>query len=315
MKKNILITGGLGYIGSSLAKYFLSTGQYNVYLTTRNKLILPNELLGCNLIQINFESPKEEFSHYFKNMNIVIHLAALNEIDSIIYPEKAIEINVLGTHKILSVSIENNVNKFIYFSTAHVYGSPLAGHLYETSYPYPSHPYAITHRAAEDYVIAASKEKKIEGIVIRLSNAVGAPLHRDVDRWTLLVNDLCKQLVKYKKITLRSSGEQVRNFITINDMCKATHHLLNINSNDSNFPVYNLGGPTTKSVNDITQILSNICIKKYDFIPSITRKGIKEEVGSLYFDTSKLQNTGFVWKNNLNYEIEDTLSKAFTFFG
>jgi UDP-glucose 4-epimerase len=314
MRKNILITGGLGYIGSSLAKYLLSTGEYNVYLTSRNKRVLPIELNGCNLVEVNFESPKESFSHLFKEIDLVIHLAALNEIDSLKYPEKAIEINVLGTYKILASAIENKVTKFIYFSTAHVYGSPLSGNLNETIYPIPIHPYAITHKAAEDYIIAANQEKKIQGIVIRLSNAVGAPIHSEVDRWTLLVNDLCRQIVEQKKITLRSSGVQVRNFITMRDVCRATQHLLNLNNYDSEFPVYNLGGPLTTSVNNITEILSKICEIKYGFIPDITRSAIKETTVNLHFDNSKLQKSGFIWNNNLNLEIEETLAKAFKFF-
>jgi len=72
--------------------------------------------------------------------------------------------------------------------------------------PRPVHPYAITHHAAEDFVLAAHDEKRLMGYVIRLSNGFGAPAHAGVDRWTLLVNDLCRQAVQTRQLILRSAG-------------------------------------------------------------------------------------------------------------
>ena len=66
--------------------------------------------------------------------------------------------------------------------------------------PLPDIPYAITHRAAEDFTLMFASRGKLDARVVRLSNAFGAPAHGSVDRWTLLVNDLCRQAVETKKL-------------------------------------------------------------------------------------------------------------------
>lgn len=314
MKKNILITGGLGYIGSSLSKFLLDTNNYNVFISTRSQKEIPEELTNCHVIILDINISKVDLQKILKGIDIIIHLAALNENDCIVNPQLAVQVNITGTVNILDAAIFAGVKKFIYFSTAHVYSSPLESHLTEETFPFPIHPYAITHKSAEDFILAANKQKKIEGIIIRLSNALGAPFHKNIDRWTLLVNDLCKQIAETQKIVLRSSGVQVRNFITLRDVCRGVLHLLEINKYDFNFPVYNLGGPQTLSVNQVTEIISLICKKKYGYIPVVTRANIKEEVVDLFFDSSKMKNTGFKWENEIEYEIEETLSIAQKYF-
>jgi UDP-glucose 4-epimerase len=314
MRKNILITGGLGYIGSSLSNYFIENNNYNVYITSRRQKELPEILKKSNVILLDVNGSEQELHDKLKGIDIIIHLAALNENDSISNPELAIHVNVTGTLKILKAAIVVGVKKIIYFSTAHVYSSPLESHLTEEKCTFPTHPYAITHRAAEDFLLSAHKQKKIEVLVIRLSNALGAPIHKSIDRWTLLVNDLCKQIAETNKIVLRSSGVQVRNFITLKDVCRAILHLLEIKEVDFDYPVYNLGGPNTLSVNQVTEIISLICEKKYGYRPEIQKADIKENVVELVYDSSKIANTGFEWENNIELEIEETLTIAHKFF-
>ncbi len=314
MKKSILITGGLGYIGSSLAKFLLDSNMYNIYITSRKNNELPEILNKCIVVKLDINETVEQLEYKLKGIDYVIHLAALNEIDCVKNPELAVEVNITGTLKILNASIAVGVKKFLYFSTAHVYSSPLASHLSEDKCTLPTHPYAITHRAAEDFILSANKQKKIEGIIIRLSNALGPPIHKSIDRWTLLVNDLCKQIAETKKIVLRSSGVQVRNFITLNDVCRGVLHLLEINNYDFDHPIYNLGGPNTLSVNQVSDIIALICEKNYGYKPIIVKADIKENVVNLFYDSSKMANTGFKWENKIELEIEETLTIAHKYF-
>ena len=309
-----MITGGLGYIGSSLAKYLSSQSQYNVILSSRNLVSLPKELENCSLVQIETNTSEKELAIILNTIDVVIHLAALNEIDCLQKPDEAILVNVLGLQKILNASIQAAVKKFIYFSTAHIYCAPLSGDISENMYPLPQHPYAITHRAAEDYVLAATLQSKINGIIVRLSNAIGAPIHPSVNRWTLLVNDICKQIAISKEIRLKSNGTQLRNFITMYDLCRSIDHFCSINKIDTAFPIYNLGGPSNMSINEIVNMVVKICSKKYGFTPSIYKSDKVEKSNYLNYDSTKLERTGFYWINNIEKEIEDTLSVAFKLF-
>ena len=314
MKKSILIVGGLGYVGSWLAKYLSKQGQFNIILSSREIEQLPDELLDCSIVKIDNTTSEERLVEILKNIDIVIHLAALNENECLQMPEKAIIVNVLGLHKMLNASINARVKEFIYFSTAHIYCSPLTGNISENTCPLPLHPYAITHRSAEDYVVAATLQHKIKGIVLRLSNSIGAPLHSGVNRWTLLVNDICKQIAETGEIHLRTSGVQLRNFITMNDLCRATEHFCMLESYDKLFPVYNLGGPLNLSINQMAQIVINVCKRIYGFYPSVVKSNKLENSNELIFDSTKLANTGFVWINDIESEIEETLKTAFKFF-
>jgi UDP-glucose 4-epimerase len=313
VKQTILITGGLGYVGSGLAKYLSSQSKYNVILTSRKHKI-PNELKNCSLVQLDNSTSSKDLIEKLQNVDIVIHLAALNEIECLQKPDEAILVNVLGLHRILNAATEAKVKKFIYFSTAHVYCSPLQGYISEKNITHPQHPYAITHRAAEDYVVAATLQNKINGIVVRLSNAIGAPIHKGIDRWSLLVNDICKQIAEDKVIRLKTSGIQLRNFITMNDLYRAINHLCSIYEFDEAYPVYNLGGPSNLSINEMVNLVVKVCSREYGFIPNILKSEKIEQNFDLKYDSAKLQQTGFFWINDIESEIKNTLSIAFDFF-
>jgi UDP-glucose 4-epimerase len=112
-------------------------------------------------------------------------------------------------------------------STTHVYG-PQVGRLEETTLPAPRHPYATSHRAAEDAVLAASGN--FTAMVLRLSNGFGAPTHAQANCWTLLVNDLCRQAVTDCTLRLRSAGLQHRDFIPLADVTRIVDHMLHLDA-------------------------------------------------------------------------------------
>jgi UDP-glucose 4-epimerase len=130
-----------------------------------------------------------------KDIDVIIHLAALNEIDSMKDPALALEVNTQGTYKLLNIANAHNVNRFIYFSTFHVYGETSSSVITEETPTRPFHPYAITHRAAEDIVSFFNHYHKMKTLIFRLSNGYGYSMYKDIDRWTLVFNDLCRQAV------------------------------------------------------------------------------------------------------------------------
>src|ERR1700722_428392 len=211
----ILITGGFGYVGGRLSRRL--SEEHEVWVSSRKPV--PDDILRLHgeVKRIDHALLLDPAT-FPASVDVVIHLAALNEMDSVKFPSEAIHVNIDETRMILENSISKKVDQFIYFSTAHVYGAPLEGTITEESLPRPVHPYAITHRAAEDYIVAAAKHNRIKGTVLRLSNSFGAPVSAYVNRWTLLANDLCKQAVEKGTIPLRSNGCQYRDFICLADV-------------------------------------------------------------------------------------------------
>jgi UDP-glucose 4-epimerase len=307
MSRKILISGGFGYVGGRIASY-LYQKSFSIRLGSRNAQAAPIWLKDAETASIDL-SDVRSLEKSMDDIYAVIHLAAMNEIDSIGDPQSAVSVNTIGTLNMLEASINSGVKQFFYFSTAHVYGAPLVGNISEYTVPKATHPYAITHRSAEDFVYAANQQKKIRGTIVRLSNSFGSPAGPQVNRWSLLVNDLCKQLVETKEMVLFSTGTQNRDFITLTDVGRAVDHLMNLPENEIQDGLFNLGGETTLSVFEMAQRIKSRCQIVLGFDPKIIRPESHgdDKAPGLNFDVSKLRKTGFLWLKNIDEEIDSTL--------
>ena len=308
MSNRVLITGGYGYLGGRIAVELATNPEWIVRLGSRKAQAAPGWLPQAETAPLDVLDTGS-LSAAMADVQAVVHLAAMNENECVVDPGRAVLINTLGTLNVLQAAIDAGVQHFIYFSTAHVYGAPLVGDITEQTLPRPLHPYAITHHAAEDFVLAAHDKKKITGIVVRLSNGFGAPTHPDVDRWTLLVNDLCRQAVQTRKLVLRSSGMQQRDFITLTDVARAVEHLLGLSRSDCGNGMFNLGGDNSLSVWDMVQKISHRCQLTLGYLPGIERPLPRpdEQSATLNYHSDKLQKTGFMLHGNLDEEIDRTL--------
>ena len=303
--KKILITGGTGFIGGRLTKRLAA--EYEVYISSRKKLTEGNTLdIYGNVLSIDHKTLFEPEN--FPAVDVVIHLAALNEWDSIKYPSEAIRVNIDETRIILENSIAKGVDRFVYFSTAHIYGSPMVGKITESTLPQPMHSYSITHRAAEDYVVSADRQKKIHGTVLRLSNSFGAPVSADVNRWTLLANDLCRQAVGKGKMVLNSNGCQYRDFISlanveeiIASLMERRHPLKNV--------IYNLGSGIAIRVIDMARIIESLCVTVLNRNVPIELPVHAKETNEpgLEFSIERLLEEGFHINNDVTLELERLL--------
>lgn len=158
-------------------------------------------------------------------MDIIIHLAATDAVESEANPAGALEMNGVATVSLIEAAISQHVSKFVYLSTSHVYGSVLSGIVTEEACPVPIHPYATSHEAAEDVVAAAVKQNRIQGVIIRLSNSFGAPVLPEANCWDLLIPGLSRQAITMGRMLLKYSGLQKRDFISITDATRAIVHL------------------------------------------------------------------------------------------
>ena len=252
----VLITGGLGYVGGRIAEYLSLNSDFHLALGTRRyRAERPGWLRKGELVRMDLGSEKS-LEEACSGVRYLIHLAGLNEIDSLNDPEKALLINGGGTLRLLRTAQNAGVERFLYFSTAHVYGAPLEGTITEETVPKPVHPYAITHRVAEDFVLATHKNDALTGIVFRLSNSFGSPNSPYADRWTLIVNDLCRQAVEKRKLMLRSSGLQQRDFIALEDVGKAVVYFLGLQRSECGDGLFNLGGDGSMRIIDLAELVS-----------------------------------------------------------
>lgn len=317
MKKNVLITGAFGYLGGRIAKLLAHDPGVVVHLGTRDGRRRPPEWMGAGKVTVMDLDSRLSLDDACSGMDAVVHLAAVNEVESASDPGEALKVNGLGTLRFLEAAQTRGVARFIYFSTIHVYGSPLAGVITERTLPRPRHPYAITHRVAEDFVLAAHDAGRVTGIVLRLSNGFGAPASPDADRWTLVVNDLCRQAVTTGKLVLKTPGLQKRDLITLHDTARAVAHILGLAPERCGDGLFNLGGEYAVSILDMATIIAGRCEATLGFRPPVERPkpAPGEAAEELQYRIDRIKDTGFSLTGNAEREIDATLRFCAAHFG
>lgn len=309
MSKIILITGAMGYLGGRIARDLAQLSGYELRLASRlPQAVLPDWLSRGELVSLNVDDPRA-CEAACEGVDVVVHLAALNEIDCAADPIAAALVNGVGTWRLVQAALHRKVPEFIFFSTAHVYGQPLAGVITEETVPRPAHPYASTHQFGEAAVLEAHDKGRMTGIVLRLSNGVGAPANPQVNRWTLLANDLCRQAVVQHQLTLRSSGLALRDFIPISDICLGVRHVLGLDRSVIGDGLFNLGAGKSVSVLDMATLVAERCNRVLGFQPAIHRPapGPDEQVLPLDYRVDKFRATGFAPAGSMEDEIDATL--------
>lgn len=305
----ILISGGFGFVGGRLAKHFSNAG-HQVVLGSSKERNPPEWLPQAEVAQIKYVDDCF-IDNICDGIDVIIHAAGMNAQDCVADPVAALDFNGVATSRLVKKANRAGVKKFIYLSTAHVYSSPLEGTITEGTCPSNLHPYATSHLAGEHAVLSASKFGEITGIVLRLSNAYGAPMHKDVNCWMLLVNDLCRQAVEEHKLSLQTSGLQKRDFICMTEVCRVAESLVFVDDASTKFSVYNVGTGNSLSVLEMAHLIKQRCSKVLGFEPKLNHKqGVEEERNhTLTYRTDNLDLLGITSKSPDNISEIDNLLK------
>jgi UDP-glucose 4-epimerase len=307
----ILITGGLGYLGGRIADFLKRKHPESTIIlgTSKERLEIPSWAKPFQIVRLDVCDKTTIEEAVSSDIYAIIHLAALNEYESFSNIKFAWEVNALGTQSLLSIANQKLVQKFIYFSTFHVY-EDCQKMITEKSPTNAHHPYATTHRAAEDMVRFYHHSQDMDTLTLRLSNGFGYPMDLGVNRWTLVFNDLCRQAVTLGKIIIKSSGKQHRDFICLHDVASAVDHFLYKNVENWGDGLFNLGGDCSLSIVDVANKVGSIFKKKYGSSIPIEVQGKDDETthNPVKFNINKLKNTGFLLTGNMDQEIKQTLS-------
>lgn len=288
----ILISGGFGFVGGRLAVNLALSGHHIVLGSSKPDRLAP-WLPQAELAQMVWDDGGA-LEHICCGVDVVIHAAGMNAQDCAADPVAALALNGVATARFVAAASRAGVKKFIYLSTAHVYASPLLGIITEGTCPRNLHPYATSHLAGEHAVLGARHRGQIQGIVLRLSNAFGAPVHKDVNCWMLLVNDLCRQAVQTRKLVLHTSGLQQRDFVSLDWICYVVSNIAVMNDASSNLCILNLGAGVSQSVIEIARLIQQRCKESLGFEPILHRPvdGTNEQPSALNYGVDKLTKIG-----------------------
>lgn len=302
--EKLLITGGKGYIGQYLVRYFKEFG-YQVYYTSRKQKDLIDE--SVRYLNLNDE---ESFVDLCRGMDVIIHTATMDERKIKENAKAALEMNAYGTRQLYLDAIKCNVKKFIYFSTFHVYGCKY-GTIDEDTKPQPVSDYGLTHYFAEQYLQQLSKGSVCTVDVIRLTNGVGMPLG-NIDRWYLAMNDFCRNAFRKQKIKLQSSGLSMRDFIAIEDVVYAVKALVE-RKEAGQFEIFNVSAQHSVSIREAAEKVADIYTERYGnkcelLIPENTGKQQNADK-KLMVLSRKIRKLGWKPKITLENTIHDIFSQ------
>lgn len=310
----ILITGGTGYVGGRLIQYLNDSDNFDLTITTRTNH-LPIELTQLENVRIlilNYDNV-DEIIHVLKNQEVIINLGSANEILAGSDPVASLSQSAGNTWKLLEYLDKSSLKLFIQFSTIHVYGSPLPSYIDEATSVNPCHGYSICHLTSEYFVKLLSHKHNFKYLIVRLGNAIGKPLHAEINRWTLLANDLCLQAVRNKKLVLRSTGKQFRNFIALEEVSHFIFGVLdNVNSNNEKYcGTVNLVGTSNMMVLDMAFLIRD----RYNYLfgsilpIEISESSITEDSKQVFFSRKKLESWGF----HKHFPLEDEIDSMLKF--
>ena len=298
MVKQILITGGLGYVGGRVAAHLRERHpSLGIRLTShRERQELPLWAGGFDIHRMDM-TERDTIAPCLEGIDAVINLAT---------PD--------GINNLTERAIEGGVEKFISVSTCHVYGENLKGRVTEETPTKPLYPYASSHLAAEKCVLERSLSSGISSTCLRLSNSYGYPMDVAIDRWGLVVNDFCRQIVRDKQIVLNSDGSGVRDFIPLEDVARAVEHVLFGDQRTMDGRTFNLGGECTMSILDmahkVEQVYREMCDGSEKPIIVKGNAGDSDAAERFEYSLNRLKDTGFKLSGNMDKEIERTLRMA-----
>ena len=320
--KNVLITGGAGFIGSHLVKFFVK--KYPNY----NIVNLDNLTYAGNLKNVEeiSDSPNYKFEKMdicdFKNVqkvlkkyriNSVINLAAESHVDrSILDPFSFAKTNVLGTLSLLqacknywNTDLENKL--FYHVSTDEVYGSlgPKGFFSEKTNYD-PHSPYSASKASSDHFVRAFYDTYKLPIVISNCSNNYG-PNQYPEKLIPLFINNI----INKKPIPIYGDGKNIRDWLYVDDHISAIDLIFHKSKIGK---TYNIGGDNEITNNEIAHVL----IKKLDEKLKRTKgeslnliKYIEDRLGHdrrYAIDSSKIKNElGWIPKNNFKIGIEKTI--------
>jgi UDP-glucose 4-epimerase len=301
MTKNVLLTGGFGTLGGRISADLSKNSEINLRLASRQKRQPPSWAPEAEVFVIDFEN-QNSIKQMLQEVTHVVHLAALNDYECREEPETAQVVTVEYTRRIVEQASEIKNLRFIYFSTIQVYGNNLSGMISETSQTDPRDAYSQTHLDAEQIVEGAHSAQQLEGVRLRSANGFGAPMSPDAKIWQIIANDLCRQAVETKKLTLKSHGLQFRNFVPFTDVCSAVDHLLQLDKKQISDGLFNVGGRKSLQIIQVAELIAARCEVVLGFKPAIEKpKETPDTVPPAFeFSSAKLLATGL----NLNCDIE-----------
>jgi len=249
----ILITGGCGFIGSHVAERFSKDGSKIIIIDNLSSGRIENISSDFKFYKLSIEDPKCEQVFIEESPDMVIHLAAQTDVStSMINPYLDTLSNILGTVNMLYLSHKYNVKKFVFASSAAVYGNSNNIPLKEDETLNPLSPYGISKMAGEIYCKKWFEMYGLSTLSLRFSNVYGP--RQGITGEGGVISIFIKRMISGAELVIFGDGNQTRDFIYVKDVADGIYHCAH-----SNFTgIFNLSTCSEISLNALVGTLGSI---------------------------------------------------------
>lgn len=284
---NLLITGGCGFIGANFTEYLLGKGGYRIRILDnlstgrkeyidqfRNSTNPKNPINPTNSVELitGDVRNRQEVEEAVRGVDAVVHLAAhTSVVDSLKHPKENFEINAIGTLNLLEACRKYVVDRFVYASSNAVVGEQPPP-IDEWKVPAPISPYGASKLAGEALCSAYYGSYGIKAVSLRFANVYG-PFS---EHKTSVVAKFLRRAKQGKPLIIYGDGNQTRDFIHAQDICRAIELALHYNPTNSTNPMNSIN--STNPTNLVFQIATGVETRIIDLAEMVrglaTRSGL-----------------------------------------
>ncbi len=252
--KNILITGGVGFIGSHIADELMEDNQITIIdnLSTGNiKNLKTPEHENLEIVEEDLRNTN--LNDLTKDIDYIFHLAAMASVPlSVENPIECNDVNVNATVKLLKAAADNNVKKIVFSSSSAVYGENRNMPLKETEPLMPTSPYAASKASCELYLRSFYDSYGLNYTALRYFNVFG-PKQDKNSQYAAVIPNFISALLEGEQAVIYGDGEQTRDFVYVKDIVRA-----NIAACESDYNgIVNVASGEKLTINRLYEIVKN----------------------------------------------------------
>lgn len=300
--KKVVVTGGLGFIGSHLIERLNQNNEVIIVDNQSSGSIKNIEGLDFTRIDSNFGDITEiNLEQIFEGADYVFHMAAVTSVpQSVEDPIRSNEVNITGILKVLEAARKCDVDKLIFSSSSAVYGETEKLPISESNPINPLSPYAVTKATGELYCNVYTEIYGLSTISLRYFNVFG-PRQDPKSQYAAVIPIFIDKLIKNESPVIYGDGKQTRDFVSVKDVVDA--NILSAQSTATG--VYNIGLGKSTTINQLFEIIKNTMDKDINPIYESARSGeIKHSVA----DISKAKSIGYSPDNNFKNKLIETVN-------
>ena len=299
----ILLTGGLGQVGSYLAERFSESDEVTILDNFSNSLKDPKSLINVNIIKGDIRD-KREVNELAGKADTIIHTAAQISVKkSMEDPVFDAENNINGTLNLLEAARRSDIGRFIYISSAAVYGKPVSLPINEEHPTKPLSPYGLSKLTGERYAMLYHSLYGLPVVCLRPFN-IFSPRQRSDSPYSGVITKFIEKVRRDKNPVIFGDGEQTRDFVYIEDIVEAIFNTME--NKKAVGEVFNIGTGNQTRIKELAETIIEVCDKKLvpEFAP-----GLKGDIRESYADIAKAKKMlGYRPKYSLEQGLELCLS-------